>query len=110
MQFSRLILTNESVYKSPNSYLTPYYIAPSSTPLLSFLQTFFLKLSLKAASRLTVALCKDQDSVPYVAIGLVNVLQLSIFSTLVLSHRTKTISASAFLSRHPHQSALEVLS
>jgi len=68
MQFNQLILTNESIFKSPNSY--------SNAVLNRFLQfsftlippNIYLKTFLsKTVSRLALPLFSVKDSAPYIA-------------------------------------------
>ena len=85
-QFNQIILTNESTFKSPNSC--------NSSLLYHFLQFSFTLVPpnilrktfcSKAARCLAISLFNVQISAPYVATGLITVLQIFIFLLEVLT-------------------------
>jgi len=73
------MLTNESVSKSPNSCFNSLLYRFLQYPFTLNPPNILFEMFVKEASRLAIVLFKHQDSAPYVAIGIVNVLQIFIF-------------------------------
>ena len=72
-QFNRLILTNESIFKSPNSYINAVLKRFLQFSLTLIPPNIYFKTFLsKTAGRLALPLFSVNNSAPYIGTGFIN--------------------------------------